>query len=99
MDEYPPTELAFFLEKIPKSVLADLACMLLSNMTKTESICVKILDAQTNALPDLTQSTRLVDHLVEAFHAGHKKAYNPEAEYNFLASVFSNLSGVSGAII
>ncbi|SAM02040.1 hypothetical protein [Absidia glauca] len=79
---------------IPKSVLADLACMLLSNMTKTESICVKILDAQTNALPDLTQSTRLVDHLVEAFHVGHKKAYNPEAEYNFLASVFSNLSGL-----
>ncbi|KAI8330413.1 hypothetical protein BC941DRAFT_440434 [Chlamydoabsidia padenii] len=79
---------------IPKSVLADLACMLLSNMTKNEAICVKLLDTKTNALPGLSDSTRLMDHLVEAFHSGHKKAYNPEAEYNFLASVFSNLSGL-----
>ncbi|KAG2217268.1 hypothetical protein INT45_009308 [Circinella minor] len=79
---------------IPKSVLADAACMLLSNMTKHEPICVKLLEGEAKPLPGLCESNRLMDHLVEAFHRGHKKAYNPKAEFNFLASVFSNVSGI-----
>ncbi|KAI8144617.1 hypothetical protein BJV82DRAFT_667817 [Fennellomyces sp. T-0311] len=79
---------------IPKSVLADAACMLLSNMTKHEPTCVKLLEGEAKPLPGLCDSTRLMDHLVEAFHRGHKKAYNPKAEFNFLASVFSNVSGI-----
>ncbi|CAO3607323.1 unnamed protein product [Cunninghamella echinulata] len=78
----------------PKAVLADLACMLLSNMTKNENVCVKLLDAKTEPLPELINSTRLMDHLVEAFHKGVKMEYNTEANFNFLASVFSNLSGL-----
>ncbi|KAG1456701.1 hypothetical protein G6F56_006773 [Rhizopus delemar] len=77
-----------------KSVLADLACMLLSNMTKNESACVKLIQAKAEPVEELSQSTRQLDHLVEAFHKGYKKEYNPEAEFHFLASVFSNLSGL-----
>ncbi|CAM0135438.1 Protein hgh1 [Umbelopsis sp. WA50703] len=79
---------------IPKSVLADVACMLLSNMTKYEPICVKLVDATVAALPDLSESTRLMDHLVEVFHRGVTKAYNPQAEFHFLASVFANASTI-----
>ncbi|KAF7726199.1 hypothetical protein EC973_008997 [Apophysomyces ossiformis] len=77
-----------------KSVLADVACMLLSNMTKHEPTCVKLLEAKVDKNTDLCDSDRLMDQLVEAFHRGHRKAYNDEAEYHFLASVFSNVSGI-----
>ncbi|KAI8075843.1 uncharacterized protein B0P05DRAFT_450635, partial [Gilbertella persicaria] len=76
-----------------KSVLADLACMLLSNMTKYEPTCVKVIQATAEPI-DLCQSTRFLDQLVEVFHKGYKKEYNPEAEYHFLASVFSNVSSI-----
>ncbi|KAI8376413.1 uncharacterized protein BYT42DRAFT_646016 [Radiomyces spectabilis] len=79
---------------IPKSVTADVACMLLSNMTKYEPVCVKLINAQIKPLPELTKSDRLMDHLVEVFHRGHKKAYNDQAEFHFLASVFSNVSTI-----
>lgn len=68
--------------------------MLLSNMTKNESACVKLIQAKAEPVEELSQSTRQLDHLVEAFHKGYKKEYNPEAEFHFLASVFSNLSGL-----
>jgi hypothetical protein len=69
--------------------------MLLSNMTKYEPICVKLIDAQVTPLEGLSESTRLMDHLVEAFHKGVGKNYNPQAEFHFLASVFANASAVS----
>ncbi|KAI8364429.1 hypothetical protein BD560DRAFT_403131 [Blakeslea trispora] len=77
----------------PKSVLADLACMLLSNMTKYEPTCVKVIQATAKPL-EICSSTRLLDQLVEVFHKGYKKEYNPEAEFHFLASVFSNVSSI-----
>ncbi|KAI8367192.1 hypothetical protein EDC96DRAFT_507226 [Choanephora cucurbitarum] len=77
-----------------KSVLADLACMLLSNMTKYEPVCVKVIQATAKPLDDFCSSTRLLDQLVEVFHKGYKKEYNPEAEFHFLASVFSNVSSI-----
>jgi len=79
---------------IPKSILADVACMLLSNMTKYEPICVKLIDAKVTPLEGLSESTRLMDHLVEAFHKGVGKNYNPQAEFHFLASVFANASAI-----
>ncbi|KAI8986034.1 hypothetical protein BDB01DRAFT_75846 [Pilobolus umbonatus] len=75
-----------------KSILADLACMLLSNMSKYEPICVKIVQAKAKPVENLSKSDRLLDQLVEAFHRGYKKEYNPEADFHFLASVFSNVS-------
>lgn len=68
--------------------------MLLSNMTKYESTCVKIIQGKVEPLEGLSKSTRLLDHLVEVFHKGYKKEYNPEAEFHFLASVFSNVSSI-----
>ncbi|KAI7869964.1 hypothetical protein BDF14DRAFT_1777945 [Spinellus fusiger] len=79
---------------IPTSVLADPACMLLSNMTKHEPLCVQLLTFKTNPMPNLCQSESILDHLVEAFHRGHKRAYNSAAEFHFLGSVFSNISGI-----
>ncbi|KAI9357519.1 hypothetical protein BD770DRAFT_322009 [Pilaira anomala] len=77
-----------------KSVLADLACMLLSNMTKYEPTCVKVIQAKAEPIEGLTSSRRLLDQLVEVFHKGYKKEYNPQAEFHFLASVFSNVSSI-----
>lgn len=68
--------------------------MLLSNMTKYEPTCVKVIQATAEPVEGLSQSTRLLDQLVEAFHKGYKKEYNPEAEFHFLASVFSNVSSI-----
>ncbi|RUS28491.1 hypothetical protein BC938DRAFT_481820 [Jimgerdemannia flammicorona] len=79
---------------VSKSILADLACMLLSNLTKYEPICTGILDATAKPMEGLSSSFRLIDHLVDAFVKGVDKAYNPEAEFHFLASVFANLTSL-----
>lgn len=68
--------------------------MLLSNMTKYEPTCVKVIQEKALAVEGLSESTRLLDQLVEVFHKGYKKEYNPEAEFHFLASVFSNVSSI-----
>ncbi|KAI8984579.1 hypothetical protein BDF20DRAFT_860675 [Mycotypha africana] len=78
----------------PKSVLADLACMLLSNMTKHEPTCVKVIQAKAKPVEGLNNSDRLLDQLIEVFQKGVKKEYNPEADFHFLASVFSNVSSI-----
>ncbi|OZJ04226.1 hypothetical protein BZG36_02963 [Bifiguratus adelaidae] len=77
---------------IPKSVLADLACMLLSNLTKHADVSSKVLETKVKPLPELSTSENLMDHLVEVFLKGVDMAYNPEADFHFLASVFANIS-------
>lgn len=81
--------------KISKSVLADLGCMLLSNITKYELICSRVLDTTAIPIKELSSSSRLIDHLIDAFVKGVNKTYNPEAEFHFLASVFANLTLVT----
>ncbi|KAI8636844.1 hypothetical protein BD408DRAFT_425480 [Parasitella parasitica] len=78
----------------PKSILADFGCMLLSNMTRLESTCVRVIQSQADPVEGLSESTRLLDQLVEAFHKGFKREYNPKAEFHYLASVFSNVSSI-----
>ncbi|ORX53514.1 DUF383-domain-containing protein [Hesseltinella vesiculosa] len=94
LDDEAFLEYLCLLIRVPKSVVADPACMLLSNMTKNESTCRKLLELKTNAFPGLSDSEWMMDQLVEAFHKGHLKAYNEQAEFDFLASVFSNISGL-----
>lgn len=65
--------------------LADLACMLLSNITKSAAVC-RIL-AQLN--DDVLRGLFLLQ-LIEAFSRG--RTHNPEADFHFLASVFANVS-------
>ncbi|GAA5981203.1 hypothetical protein JCM10908_004021 [Rhodotorula pacifica] len=107
-----------------KAVLSDLACMLLSNMTKLDSaardlIALKIPFQISQDEPSAAaaaegaestpsssasqlqpkQSLResefelpALDLLLEVFLKGDSKKYNPNATYDFLASVFANVS-------
>ncbi|GAA5856291.1 hypothetical protein JCM8547_000856 [Rhodosporidiobolus lusitaniae] len=122
-------EVALRLSKIPgfttglvrmivdeKAVLADLACMLLSNMSKLDTISQQILglrvpftispDAPSDkkegdaapattsggSLQDSKEEIAALDLLLEVFLKGEGKKYNPNATYDFLASVFANVT-------
>jgi len=63
-------------------VLADIAAMLLSNLTKHPEIAKQ-----------LSEETLL--GLVEVFCKGEGKKLNPAAEYDFLANVFANVTSTS----
>jgi len=67
--------------------------MLLSNITKDEVISAKILSLNVQPI-HLSNSTRVMDQLVDVFVKGLNKTYNKEAEFHFLASVFANVSMV-----
>ncbi|GAA5846764.1 hypothetical protein JCM9279_004431 [Rhodotorula babjevae] len=105
-----------------KALLADLACMLLSNMSKLDAVARQILalrvpftivtsepspapegttddDAHEDApaakmakLETATEEIAALDLLLEVFLKGEGKKYNPNANYDFLASVFANVS-------
>ncbi|CAG8433605.1 1189_t:CDS:10 [Ambispora gerdemannii] len=81
----------------PKVILADLVCMLLSNITKDEKIADKLLNATMPETANTTNttlvsSTRAMDQLVDVFVKGVNKEYNKHAEYHFLSSVFANVT-------
>ncbi|RHZ88192.1 hypothetical protein Glove_26g204 [Diversispora epigaea] len=77
------------------SILADMICMLLSNITRNERISVKILLLD---LSDQEQSNnnnnnkRQIDQLIDIFVNGVNRSYNKEAEFHFLANVFANIT-------
>ncbi|KAI5480019.1 protein Hgh1 [Pseudohyphozyma bogoriensis] len=89
-----------------KALLSDLAAMLLSNLTKVESVSIQLLNlkvafvldtssADAEAVKvDKTEKDDVValDLLLEIFLKGEGKKYNPNANYDFLASVFANVS-------
>lgn len=108
-----------------KALLSDLACMLLSNMSKLDAVSRQILglrvpfslvedapaadapsatagagdaDASTAAAPSgptlqaSNEEIAALDLLLEVFLKGEGKKYNPNANYDFLASVFANVS-------
>lgn len=96
--------------------------MLLSNMSKLDSVSLQILNlrvpfsvapspsASTSATPDkadehvekaarkspaVEDEILALDLLLEVHLKGEGKKYNPNANYDFLASVFANISLVS----
>jgi hypothetical protein len=97
-----------------KAVLADLACMLLSNMSKLDTVSQQILqlrvpftlaadsaetkegDEKSTTAGASVQATEeeiaALDLLLEVFLKGEGKKYNPNANYDFLASVFANVT-------
>lgn len=99
------------------ALLSDLASMLLSNLTKVDSISLKLLTlripfsslpkprAETSAAVPLANvdsdndDIEALDLLLEVFLRGEGKKYNPNANYDFLASVFANVSTVSLEVI
>lgn len=92
--------------------MADLAAMLLSNMTKVENVSGQLLalripfpraapaasegsDAPAPAeVEEPQEDVEALDLLLEVFLKGEGKKYNPNANYDFLASVFANVSTV-----
>ncbi|KAJ3333479.1 hypothetical protein HDU76_007693, partial [Blyttiomyces sp. JEL0837] len=98
---------------LPKSVLADLCCMLLNNMTKHIPIAKRLIPTSepesTEPTTTTTQTsttqpvkkrrTPHLDNLLEVFVRGESKQFNKDAQYHFLAGVFANIARVgSGAI-
>ncbi|MBW0469915.1 hypothetical protein O181_009630 [Austropuccinia psidii MF-1] len=88
------------------SILADLACMLWSNLTKFEPIIHISLDSAIPPHSDFPAiekdrqlqeqlrktSTPLMDLIIELFARGDRKKLNPHANFDFLASVWANFS-------
>lgn len=71
---------------LPKNVNADMACMLLNNLSKHQSVSTLLLP---EVLPE--SSTHHIDNLLELF-GKEENTYNPAASYHFLGGVFANLS-------
>ncbi|PVV01360.1 hypothetical protein BB560_004224 [Smittium megazygosporum] len=110
--------LQFVVEKIldPNNVIADLYCMLLSNLCKKASICEKLVSLKTDfnkiaALSSQDSDTAdpakkmkpeslssdsqelVLDLLTDYFVRGvTPNSPNPKANFNFLASVFADIS-------
>ncbi|GAA6023679.1 hypothetical protein JCM11491_005270 [Sporobolomyces phaffii] len=103
-----------------KALLSDLACMLLSNMSKLDTVSHQILNLRVpfSVAPSASSSSSTsdapktdehvekaarkspavedeiyaLDLLLEVHLKGEGKKYNPNANYDFLASVFANVS-------
>jgi len=74
--------------------------MLLSNLSKLEKVSYQLLkltlDVPKAEGEEGTDSIYALDLLLEIFLKGEGKKYNKSANYDFLASVFANVSTVSG---
>ncbi|KAJ3205020.1 hypothetical protein HDU67_009152, partial [Dinochytrium kinnereticum] len=85
---------------LPKSILADLCCMLLNNLTKSPQIAQKLIPTDTPTTPTTAASqppttprtTQYLDNLLEVFVRGVSNQYNPQANFHFLSGVFANIS-------
>ncbi|KAJ2103285.1 Protein hgh1 [Coemansia sp. S100] len=77
---------------IPTSIIADTACMLLSNLTKKDSICRILAKLDVGDVPGICDSRFALDQLTDVFVKGMDKTYNKDARFNFLASVFADVT-------
>lgn len=71
----------------PTHLLADPYAMLLSNLTKLDSVCSTLLKLEM-------EGSKAIVSLAETFVKGDAQAFNTNASYHFLASVLANLSVV-----
>ncbi|KAJ1988800.1 Protein hgh1 [Coemansia spiralis] len=76
----------------PTSIIADLASMLLSNLTKLENICRALVALNVGLVPGICNSTLALDQLTDVFVKGMDKKYNKYAEFGYLASVFADIT-------
>ncbi|KAF9356244.1 hypothetical protein BGX34_010023 [Mortierella sp. NVP85] len=74
------------------NILADLAVMLLSNISKHDSIAEKIMSLSGKPIEGLTTATSAVGQLADIFLKGVDKGYNPQCNFDHLASVFATLA-------
>jgi Domain of unknown function (DUF383) len=71
---------------------ADLACMLLSNLAKSPRIEI-LLGLKVPEVPGLRENNAL-GQLMEVFVLGESKKWNQNANYDFLANVWGDLTRV-----
>lgn len=76
----------------PQVIVADTACMLLSNITKRDRVCRLLATLQVGEVPGLCNSPMALDQLCDVFVKGMDKKYNKNAKFAFLASVFADLT-------
>jgi len=72
---------------------ADLACMLLSNLGKSEKI-EALFGLKTNKVEGLTETT-VLGQLMEVFFVGEGKKWNPHANFDFVGNVWGDLTRVT----
>ncbi|KAJ3085627.1 hypothetical protein HK102_013982 [Quaeritorhiza haematococci] len=84
---------------LPKSVVSDLCCMLLNNLTKNIIFVRKLIPqaesstaGSESSAPSKQIGTKHLDNLLEVFVRGEGKKFNPNAEFHFLAGVFANVT-------
>ena len=75
---------------LPKTVIADLCCMLLNNLSKDPSVLKNLIPLNEDS--QKTSTTSLLDNLIEVFARGEGKRYNANADFHFIAGVLSHLS-------
>ncbi|KAF9114279.1 hypothetical protein BGX27_011257 [Mortierella sp. AM989] len=93
LDDQSFIEYLIFKVIISKTnILADLGCMLLSNMCKNTKISTRILNTTGKPVEGLSTATSAVAQLADVFLKGTDKSYNPHCTYDFLASVFATLA-------
>ncbi|KAJ1850222.1 Protein hgh1 [Coemansia sp. RSA 2703] len=80
---------------IPTSEIADTTCMLLSNLTKLDSICRILATLDVGEVPGICNSSKALDQLTDVFVKGMDKKYNKNAKFSFLASVFADMTNHS----
>ncbi|KAJ2547279.1 Protein hgh1 [Coemansia sp. RSA 1933] len=76
----------------PACIVADLAAMLLSNVTKCEPVCRLLASLKIRATPGICNSTLALDQLTDVFVKGMDKKYNKNAHFGYLASVFADIT-------
>ncbi|KAJ1796357.1 Protein hgh1, partial [Coemansia sp. RSA 2598] len=80
---------------LPNSIIADPACMLLSNLTKIDPVCRILASLSIGEIPGICNSPMAMDQLTDVFVKGMDKKYNRHAKFSFLASVFADMTNYS----
>ncbi|KAJ1830185.1 Protein hgh1 [Coemansia sp. RSA 2711] len=76
----------------PSCYIADPACMLLSNLTKNADVCRLLCALSIGEVPGICSSALALDQLTDVFVKGMDRTYNKNATFNFLASVFADVT-------
>ncbi|OMJ22517.1 Protein HGH1-like protein [Smittium culicis] len=86
--------MTFISEKItdPTNVMADLYCMLLSNLVKNSEIAEILLNLKVTIKDNIIKSDLALDQFVQLFLLGVTESINKKADFDFLSSVFAELT-------
>ncbi|KAJ2784842.1 Protein hgh1 [Coemansia javaensis] len=76
----------------PGCYIADPACMLLSNLTKLDDVCIQLCALRMGPTPGICDSPMALDQLTDVFVMGMERKYNKNATFACLANVFSNIT-------